>query len=143
MAESADAKALKATLSLVEKQFGKGAIMKLGDSQVDAIEGIPPFPTTAPNALGPAAGMRYGGARRLLSLPNDDTPSYRPGERVIDREAFDDTSDRVPRPGDRVRHQRYGIGIVERVDLGPDPKIVAHFDTWGRRTILARFLELG
>ncbi len=33
--------------------------------------------------------------------------------------------------------------LVERVDLGPDPKIVAHFDTWGRRTILARFLEIG
>ena len=41
MAESADAKALKATLSLVEKQFGKGAIMTLGESHgVSPIEGI-------------------------------------------------------------------------------------------------------
>jgi recombination protein RecA len=41
MADSADAKALKATLSLVEKQFGKGAIMTLGESgDASPIEGI-------------------------------------------------------------------------------------------------------
>lgn len=42
MAEStaADAKALQATLNLVEKQFGKGAIMKLGDAHAEPIEGI-------------------------------------------------------------------------------------------------------
>lgn len=42
MAESSsvDAKALQATLNLVEKQFGKGAIMKLGDAHAEPIEGI-------------------------------------------------------------------------------------------------------
>lgn len=40
MAESANDKALKSTLAMVEKQFGKGAIMRLGDSPVEPIEGI-------------------------------------------------------------------------------------------------------
>jgi recombination protein RecA len=42
MSESSvsDSKALQSTLSLVEKQFGKGAIMRLGDSHIDAIDGI-------------------------------------------------------------------------------------------------------
>jgi recombination protein RecA len=41
MAESAESKALKATIGLVEKQFGKGSIMTLGDAQIAGpIEGI-------------------------------------------------------------------------------------------------------
>ena len=34
-------KALQATMSKIEKDFGKGAIMKLGDEQVDNVEVIP------------------------------------------------------------------------------------------------------
>lgn len=37
---SAEDKALAATINLVEKQFGKGAIMKLGDSTAEPIAGI-------------------------------------------------------------------------------------------------------
>src|SRR6187402_657863 len=41
MAEPVDMKALKATLGLVEKQFGKGSIMTLGESHLQSpIEGI-------------------------------------------------------------------------------------------------------
>jgi hypothetical protein len=75
-------------------------------------------------------------------MPDDSGPKLRPGQRVVDREAFDDEHQRLPRPGDRVSHAKYGTGVVERVDLGMDPKIVARFPTWGTRTILARFLEI-
>jgi DNA helicase-2/ATP-dependent DNA helicase PcrA len=99
-----------------------------------AVEGFPPVPGVTPG--------REGGARRLLRLPDEDaTPSFRPGERIVDREAFDDDAgEGLPRPGQRVSHPKYGTGIVERVDAGMDPKVVARFPTWGTRTILARYL---
>ena len=106
-----------------------------------AIEGFP-LQIHAPGSRGHSAGARppLSGARRLLHQP--DEPRYTPGERVIDRDAFDDVSDqRMPEPGDRVHHAKYGSGIVERVSLGPDPKVTASFPTWGQKTILMRFLE--
>jgi DNA helicase II / ATP-dependent DNA helicase PcrA len=104
-----------------------------------AIEGVPPFATVTSSYAAPFTG---GGARNLLRQPDADAGKLRPGQRTIDREAFDDQHQRLPRPGDRVMHAKYGTGVVERVDVGMDPKVVAHFATWGKRTILARFLEL-
>jgi DNA helicase II / ATP-dependent DNA helicase PcrA len=103
-----------------------------------AIEGVPPFAAATSSFAAPFPG---GGARQLLRMPDDDAPKLRPGERTVDREAFADEPQRLPRPGDRVTHAKYGTGVVERVDLGMEPKVVAHFATWGKRTILARFLE--
>jgi len=41
-----------------------------------------------------------------------------------------------------VRHQRYGRGVVERVEMGAAPMVVARFGVHGTRRILAAYLEL-
>src|SRR5690606_28781854 len=62
----------------------------------------------------------------------------RPGERFVDHDAFDDVpdessmgSDVIVRPGDRVRHSKFGEGIVERVETGDTPRVVARFPGFG------------
>src|SRR5690606_4336886 len=70
-----------------------------------------------------------------------------PGERVVDRDAFDDLAaeghgeDVIVRPGDRVRHAKFGRGVVERVETGAAPSVVARFPGYGSKRILAQFLE--
>jgi hypothetical protein len=61
---------------------------------------------------------------------------------VIDYDAFDDvSSSEGPRAGSRVFHQRYGRGVVERVEHGEPPKIVARFPGYGSRKVLATYLS--
>lgn len=64
-------------------------------------------------------------------IPPDDffQPSYDEGEAVI------------VRPGQRVRHKKFGKGIVERVESGVPPMVVARFPGYGPKKIVARFLE--
>jgi recombination protein RecA len=62
--KSADAKALASTLNLVEKQFGKGAIMRLGDAQLEPIEGI----STGSLSLDIALGGRGVPRGRIVEL---------------------------------------------------------------------------
>jgi DNA helicase-2/ATP-dependent DNA helicase PcrA len=66
-----------------------------------------------------------------------------PGTRVVERdeEPPGDDEDGV-RPGDRVRHARYGVGIVEKVEHGAAPMIVARFGVHGSRRILASYLSV-
>ena len=45
-------KALSAALSQIERQFGKGAVMRLGDGAVQNIEAIPTGSLALDNALG-------------------------------------------------------------------------------------------
>ena len=47
-----DSKALKATLGLIEKQFGKGAVMTLGEGHADVIDGISTGSVSLDMALG-------------------------------------------------------------------------------------------
>ncbi len=72
-------------------------------------------------------------------------PALAPGERLVDHDAFDDIpSDepgRVVHPGDPVFHKRFGQGVVERVETGVKPTVVARFPGFGTRRILAQFLE--
>ena len=42
LAQEGKLKALQAAMSKIEKDFGKGSIMKLGDEQVENVEVIPP-----------------------------------------------------------------------------------------------------
>ncbi len=70
-----------------------------------------------------------------------------PGERYVDTNAFDD----IPgedgqlnlRPGDAVYHARFGRGIVEQLEPGDSPRIVARFRGFGVRKILAEKLSQG
>ncbi len=78
-----------------------------------------------------------------------------PGERVVDHDAFDDVASHdepedvrtshqeevVVRPGTRVRHKKFGKGVVERVEGGSPPSVVARFPGYGSKRILAQFLE--
>jgi DNA helicase-2/ATP-dependent DNA helicase PcrA len=90
-----------------------------------------------PGAQNASAGGRV--ARSELRLA--------PGERVVDREAFDDVpqdghgEDVIVRPGDRVRHAKFGRGVVERVEAGAAPSVVARFPGYGSKRILAQFLD--
>ncbi|MFO0567376.1 MAG: UvrD-helicase domain-containing protein [Polyangiaceae bacterium] len=74
-----------------------------------------------------------------------ESPALVPGERVVDREAFDDVGDDAPRirPGDRVRHKQFGRGVVERVEHDGAVTIVARFPGFGTRRLRAEYLELG
>jgi DNA helicase-2/ATP-dependent DNA helicase PcrA len=72
-------------------------------------------------------------------------PRPGPGERVIDREAFDDVSGDDAsarlRPGARIRHRKFGLGIVERVEHDGAVTVVARFGGFGTRRVLADWLE--
>src|SRR5450755_1801859 len=72
---------------------------------------------------------------RAVSLPV--------GTRVVEREAEDSqVGEGVEvRPGSRVRHKKFGEGVVERVDFGSAPTVVAKFKEHGTRRISAKFLE--
>src|SRR6478735_8800994 len=74
-------------------------------------------------------------APRAVSLPV--------GTRVIERDADDSqVGEGVQvRPGSIVRHKQFGEGIVEKVEFGSMPTVVAKFKDHGTRRIHAKFLE--
>jgi DNA helicase-2/ATP-dependent DNA helicase PcrA len=63
----------------------------------------------------------------------------------IDYEAFDDVAheQNEPRAGDKVFHQRYGRGTVEKIERDGELKIVARFPGFGSRKVLANYLRFG
>ncbi len=76
------------------------------------------------------------------------------GGRHIDREAFDDlpfddaadapSYEREPvvaRAGQKVKHKSFGIGVIERLESGAKPMVVARFPGYGVKRIVADFLE--
>ncbi len=44
-------------------------------------------------------------------------------------------------PGQHVRHKKFGKGIVERVETGAQPTVVARFPGYGPKRIVAEYLE--
>ena len=78
------------------------------------------------------------------SAPANASPG--PG-RYVDREYFsDDASDesesRGLRRGARVKHDRFGEGVVREVLPSADPAVVAFFPSWGEKKVLLRYLRL-
>ncbi len=65
------------------------------------------------------------------------------GTRVVERETEDgEVGEGVQvRPGSRVFHKQFGEGVVERVEFGNAPTVVAKFKEYGTRRIHAKFLE--
>ncbi len=97
----------------------------------------------------PEDAMQYEGAPRVRFSEGPrfsrgfSAPSLAPGTRVIERDEEPPSDDEDSlRPGDRVRHQRYGSGVVERVEHGNAPMVVARFGPHGSRRILASYLTL-
>jgi len=74
-------------------------------------------------------------APRVVSLPV--------GTRVVERDADDSQVGEgiQVRPGSIVRHKQFGEGIVEKVEFGSMPTVVAKFKDHGTRRIHAKFLE--
>lgn len=71
-------------------------------------------------------------------------PARSPGERYVERdEHVHDGHDGDDAPsGQRVRHRRFGEGVVVEWRRGPEPKIVARFPDHGTLTLDPRFVEL-
>jgi DNA helicase II / ATP-dependent DNA helicase PcrA len=95
-----------------------------------------------------AASVPFQGRR---SFDGPGVPAPRPAaeessERRIDYEAFDDLAYELRAnlgPGSRVYHQRFGEGIVRRVENGNAPAVVASFPGFGERKVLMEYLSLG
>jgi DNA helicase-2/ATP-dependent DNA helicase PcrA len=90
----------------------------------------------------PRAGYGYGGYGGGGGGGYGGRPALAPGTRIVEREDVPEDDEFGIRPGDRVRHQRYGAGVVERVEQGAAPMVVARFGVHGTRRILASYITL-
>jgi DNA helicase-2/ATP-dependent DNA helicase PcrA len=84
-------------------------------------------------------GQRYTGTGTTKSRP-----SLQQGSRVVERDEYsqDSSGDGLPvRPGSHVRHARFGEGVVQSVEGGIKPSVVATFPGFGEKRILLEFLE--
>jgi DNA helicase-2/ATP-dependent DNA helicase PcrA len=113
-------------------------------ANVVAREGKPKAPAASssgyryPGSYGGGYGSASGYARR--SAP-PSRPALAPGARVVERDEAAYVEDGLVRSGTRVRHKQFGRGIVETVEQGASPTIVAHFEEVGRKRVKAEFLE--
>jgi DNA helicase-2/ATP-dependent DNA helicase PcrA len=65
------------------------------------------------------------------------------GGRYVDRDFFSDSDDASGwRRGARVKHDRFGEGVVRRIVESGDPAVVAFFPAWGEKKVLMRYLRL-
>ena len=80
-------------------------------------------------------------ARRAAS----ERPRLAPGTRVVERDEpasfTHDGVEIVVRPGASVRHKQFGRGIVESIEPGESPIVVARFERIGKKRIKSEYLE--
>ncbi len=95
---------------------------------------VPPRPSWQP----PIGARResYGPSLRGASVTGR---SDAPRETVLDRSEGD--HEQGLRAGMRVRHVRYGVGKVLLVEGGAPPKVTVDFPGFGKKQIVASFLE--
>jgi DNA helicase-2/ATP-dependent DNA helicase PcrA len=90
----------------------------------------------------PYASMA-GRAGRASAAYANRAPQARPaGESYVDRSDSQEADGEI-RLGMRVVHKTYGVGKVQAVDQSIPPKVTVAFPGWGRKTIVATFLEPG
>jgi DNA helicase-2/ATP-dependent DNA helicase PcrA len=72
-----------------------------------------------------------------------EAPARAPGERYVERDTQHEAQADAGalRQGARVTHERYGDGVILRVDPGDDPTATVKFRGWGEKRIKARFLH--
>lgn len=89
----------------------------------------------------PANGYR---PKAHSSLTLGPLPKKPPGEKAWEDAEFDQRPEgEVLCPGATVRHSRYGVGKVISLDQGERLKVEVEFPGFGRKTIIAEYLELG
>jgi DNA helicase-2/ATP-dependent DNA helicase PcrA len=84
-------------------------------------------------------GQRYSGS----SIAKGGPP-LAPGSRVVERDEYSQAGSgegQAVRPGSHVRHPRFGEGVVQSVEGGMKPSVVASFPGVGEKRILLEFLE--
>jgi DNA helicase-2/ATP-dependent DNA helicase PcrA len=73
-----------------------------------------------------------------------ERPVLAPGSRVVERDEYSQEASgdgQAVRPGSHVRHVRFGEGVVQSVEGGMKPSVVANFPGYGEKRILLEFLE--
>ena len=72
-------------------------------------------------------------------------PSLAPGTRVVERDEpasfTHDGIEIVARPGSRVNHKTFGRGIVEAIEPGESPIVIARFERIGKKRIKSEYLQ--
>jgi DNA helicase II / ATP-dependent DNA helicase PcrA len=97
-----------------------------------------PGPTNEGEAVSPAGRK----ATRQIEIPRrHDTGLDDVAPDDFYQESYDETESVIVRPGQKVRHKKFGKGVVERVESGATPTVVARFPGYGPKRIIAEFLE--
>jgi DNA helicase II / ATP-dependent DNA helicase PcrA len=89
-------------------------------------------------------GDGYQGQRYNPPGVGKDRAPLPPGSRVVERDEYSHEASgegQAVRPGSRVRHVRFGEGVVRSVEGGMKPSVVASFPDHGEKRILLEFLE--
>ncbi|MFT5358373.1 MAG: DNA helicase-2/ATP-dependent DNA helicase PcrA, partial [Polyangiales bacterium] len=89
--------------------------------------------------------VRRSGAHGYVPDPWDSPPAntaYVPprggGESYVDYGDGDELGIRI---GMQVRHRKFGVGKIEKVEMGSTPKAKVRFAEYGAKTIALRYLE--
>ena len=92
------------------------------------------------NRFGPLDSYSY---RSNAYRPAPASAPLAPGTRIIERDAdsYDDGESGL-RPGIAVQHVKFGRGIVEAIEPGNSPIVVARFKSVGQKRIKAEYLKL-
>lgn len=89
-------------------------------------------------------GDEFAGQRYTGSGNRPKGPPLAPGARVVVEDEYSQASagdGQAVRPGSHVRHVRFGEGVVQSVEGGMKPTVVANFPGFGEKRILLEFLE--
>jgi DNA helicase-2/ATP-dependent DNA helicase PcrA len=93
-----------------------------------------------------SGNTRFAGQRYTGSHGSPERPPLAPGTRVVERDEYSqaggDEAAGALRPGAHVRHVRFGEGVVQSVESGIKPSVVARFPGFGEKKILLEFLEI-
>jgi DNA helicase-2/ATP-dependent DNA helicase PcrA len=98
----------------------------------------------SPGGYRSRGGDAFQGQRYTATGIGKSTPPLAPGSRVVERDEYsqDASSEgQAVRPGSHVRHVRFGEGVVQSVEGGMKPSVVASFPGYGEKRILLEFLE--
>ncbi len=115
----------------VEKGLTASARVLRGRSEAPSARWSAPLSRSASRADPPP--------RALPASTEPPAPARAPGERWVEREE----GPAGLRPGERVHHNVFGVGVVRSADSGSDPTIRVEFPGHGTKSIKARFLRPG